>query len=100
MTEPRIITELSITAYVALTPAEVWPDGDAPEVIDAAAVAAVIAKSGDAVSFLDDWHIVSTDTVDVHVVAPNPHHDPDTEPLFPDAAPASTIRTHATVDFS
>lgn len=100
MSGPRILIDVSISASVALNVDEVWPDGDAPDVVDAAAVAAVIARSGDVMSFLRDWLIVYADSVDVQVVAPNQHHDPTAEPLFPDAAPASTIKTTATVDWS
>jgi hypothetical protein len=95
---PTTIT-LDVTATFTLGVEEVWPDGDQPDVIDAAAVVAVIAKSRNVRAFLRDWNLDNDFDVDVCVDVPNPHYVASADPLFPDLVPDPIICTTGRVTF-
>jgi len=59
-----------VEATIGLEVDEVWPDGDFPEVVDAAAVARVMEASGGMVGVLTDWQLVDDLAVVVEVDAP------------------------------
>ena len=69
---------------------DVWPDGDAPEEIDAAAVATVMQKYGKR-RVLDEWGFMDELSIDIEV--PNPHWK-QRESLFPELAPTPATRAY------
>jgi len=95
--DPTITIDVAATFTLGVE--EVWPDGDQPDAIDAAAVVAVIAKSRDVRSFLRDWNLDNDFDVDVCVAVSNPHYVASADPLFPDLAPDPITYTTGRVTF-
>lgn len=61
MSDPTIFIDFE--GSIALTVDEVWPDGDAPEIITAEAVKAVLLRGGSKSTVFHDWCLL--DAVDV-----------------------------------
>lgn len=61
---------VSIVADFNLEVVDVWPDGDAPEVVDADAVKSVMEKAGSKRQVLEDWSFL--DDLSVTVTMRNP----------------------------
>lgn len=90
MPEAGTSITVSIDGEFTFTVKELWPDDDAPEVVTAADVVAVL-RSDDYV--LDELR--NDSTVHVHVVRPNPHYAGD-HVLFDDP-PSRWLRESVTI---
>lgn len=91
MAETRI--SLSIEADISFTPEQVWPDGDAPDVITAEVVAARMRHGQNLSDMIEDWCLGSSIATVVTVDAeptPNPAHT-QRDALFPDLAPPALL---------
>lgn len=90
MTRPTTIT-IDITGTADLAVANVWPDGDAPDVPTAADVLARLTERG-LLRGITDWALPIG--VQVRVDAPNPAHT-QADALFPELAPPARMTTTA-----
>lgn len=70
MTEPTIFIDFE--GSITLTVAEVWPDGDAPDVITAEAVKQVLLDSGSKRQVMDDWCLLQAVDVSCGVMGRDP----------------------------
>ncbi len=77
---------ISVSGDFDLAVDEVWPDGDAPEVITAEAVAELMREQGVKSRVLSDWCLINDLQVSVYADAPNPKADQDAV-LFGDPPP-------------
>jgi len=84
MTAPTITIHLE--TMVELEVAEVWPDGDAPDVVTADAVMAAMETCGSKRRVLDEWMLLEDIDVTVTVDRPNPAWKQD-ETLTGEPAP-------------
>jgi hypothetical protein len=88
---PRIV--VTFEGELVLTVGEVWPDGDAPAVVTAEAVAEQMRRTGRKEEVLVDWCLSDGLRVRIDVTQrPSPHHVQD-ESLFPDIAPPAALES-------
>lgn len=71
-TETRTTITVSIQGCIELEVEQVWPDGDAPRGVTAAAVKAAMERSGCKIDVLDEWGFTPDIEVHVDVVRRNP----------------------------
>lgn len=86
--EPRIMIEFEFIDDLSVK--DLWPDGDQPEVIDAAAVVKLIDECGGIGRVIRDWNLCRS--CDVIVRGENPHWKGD-DVLFPEQRPERWIVT-------
>lgn len=77
MNQDAVSIHIHIETDVTLSVNEVWPDGDAPDEVTAAAVSAVMEAGGTKSRVLRDWCLLDDVDVDVGVDLPNPHYGGD-----------------------
>lgn len=70
--------------------AELWPDGDAPDEVDAETIVALIEKCGGVERVLRDWNLLHDLELSIVVRRDNPHFMGDAV-LFGDPPPRELI---------
>lgn len=73
MNPDHVSIRVTLDAEVVLSVTEVWPDGDQPDMVDAAAVAQAMEEYGTKALVLINWPLLDDVDVTVTVAAPNPN---------------------------
>jgi hypothetical protein len=82
----NVSINIRIEGDLSMEVRDLWPDGDAPNPITAAAIVALLEKDGSKGHVLRDWCLIDDVDVIVCVDQPNPAYKQD-EVLFGEAPP-------------
>lgn len=90
--DDEVTISIHVEADIDMDVRDIWPDGDAPEVISADEVKHLMEHQGSKRRVLDDWMLIGDLDISVEVSRPNPAWKQDSATLEGEPTPPRWIR--------